>query len=209
MNQKFFQLPQARQDLIRNSAMIEFGEGSFKKTSADAIAKRAGVSKALLFHYFKDKRELYFYLFQYAIDQCMEIFNKHMLKADYFGERDFFRTLEIGQKVKMDMVRRHPGLFRFVMRAYYEGDNILTPRLRKKLDDVLRDTTESFLARMDLFKFKDGVDPKVLTRLLTLAAEGMLAETRACTPEEIAQLFQEYQTYAGMLRRNLYKEEYL
>jgi len=209
MNPKFNSLPQERQDLIRNSAMVEFGEGTFKKTSADAIAKRAGVSKALLFHYFKDKRELYLYLFQYAIDQCMEIFNRHMLKAAYFGETDFFRTLEIGQKVKMDLVRRHPGLFRFVMRAYYEADSVLTPKLRRKLDDVLRDTTESFLSRMDLYKFKDGVDPKVLTRLLTLAAEGMLAETRACTAEEIEKLFQEYQKYADMLRRNLYKEEYL
>lgn len=209
MNPKFNSLPQERQDLIRNSAMVEFGEGTFKKTSADAIAKRAGVSKALLFHYFKDKRELYLYLFQYAIDQCMEIFNKHMLKAAYFGETDFFRTLEIGQKVKMDLVRRHPGLFRFVMRAYYEGDNILTPKLRKKLDDVLRDTTESFLSRMDLYKFKDGVDPKILVRLLTLAAEGMLAETRASTAEEIEVLFRQYQEYAGMLRKFLYKEEYL
>ncbi len=209
MNQKFFNLPRERQDLIRNSAMVEFGEGSFKKTSADSIAKRAGVSKALLFHYFKDKRELYLYLFQYAIDQCMEIFNRHILKADYFGERDFFATLETGHRVKMDMVRRHPGLFRFVMRAYYERDNVLTPKLRRKLDDVLEQTTDDFLGRMDLHKFKDGVDPRAVVRLLMLASEGMLAETEACTPEEIDRLFQEYQKYADMLRRFLYKEEYL
>ena len=196
MNQKFFSLPQERQDLIRNSAMLEFGEGSFKKTSADAIAKRAGVSKGLLFHYFKDKRELYLYLFQYAIDECMEAFNRQMERMSYFGETDFFAALD-------------PGLFRFVMRAYYEGDNVLTPRLRKKLNDVLRESTDSFLSRMDLYKFKDGVDPKSLVRLLTLAAEGMLAETKACTPEEIDKLFQEYKKYADMLRQNLYKEEYL
>ena len=209
MNPKFFSLPQERQDLIRNSAMVEFGDSTFKKTSADSIAKRAGVSKALLFHYFKDKRELYLYLFQYAIDECMDIFNRHILKASYFGETDFFRTLEIGHKVKMDMVRRHPGLFRFVMRAYYEGDSVLTPKLRRKLDDVLEQTTNQFLSRMDLHKFKDSVDPKTVVRLLTLAAEGMLAETRAYTPEEINKLFAEYKKYADMLRQHLYKEEYL
>ena len=209
MNPKFFSLPQERQDLIRNSAMVEFGDSTFKKTSADSIAKRAGVSKALLFHYFKDKRELYVYLFQYAIDECMNIFNRHILKASYFGETDFFRTLEIGHKVKMDMVRRHPGLFRFVMRAYYEGDSVLTPKLRRKLDDVLEQTTNQFLSRMDLHKFKDSVDPKTVVRLLTLAAEGMLAETRAYTPEEINKLFAEYKKYADMLRQHLYKEEYL
>ncbi len=206
MNQKFFNLPQERQDLIRNSAMVEFGAGSFKKTSADAIAKRAGVSKGLLFHYFKDKRELYLYLFQHAIDACMETF---LASFQYFGERDFFLALEKGQEIKMDMVRRMPGLFRFVMRAYYERDSILTPKLRKKLDDVLAQSTDQFLSRMDLHKFKDGVDPKAVVRLLMLASEGMLAETGACTAEEINTLFGEYKNYADMLRRHLYKEEYL
>ena len=209
MNPKFFNLSPERQDLIRNSAMLEFGENTFKKTSADSIAKRANISKGLLFHYFKDKREMYLYLFQYAIDECMDIFNKHILKASYFKETDFFQTLEKGQEVKMDMVRRHPGLFRFVMRAYYERDSVLTPKLRKKLNYVLTESTSSFLARTDLYKFKDGVDPRALVRLLTLSAEGMLAETGACTAEEIEALFLEYRKYARTLRQFLYKEEYL
>ena len=209
MNPKFFNLSPERQDLIRNSAMLEFGENTFKKTSADSIAKRANISKGLLFHYFKDKREMYLYLFQYAIDECMDIFNKHILKASYFKETDFFQTLEKGQEVKMDMVRRHPGLFRFVMRAYYERDSVLTPKLRKKLNDVLTESTSSFLARTDLYKFKDGVDPRALVRLLTLSADGMLAETGACTAEEIEALFLEYRKYARTLRQFLYKEEYL
>jgi len=206
MNPKFFKLPRERQDLIRNSAMTEFGAGTFKKTSADSIAKRAGVSKALLFHYFKDKRELYLYLFQYAIDESV---GKYFTKALYYGETDFFLALEEGHRIKMELVRRHPGLFRFVMRAYYEHDSVLTPKLRKKLDDVLEQTTNSFLARMDLYKFKDGVDPRMVVRLLMLASEGLLAETNACTAEEINSLFVEYKKYADMLRQNLYKEEYL
>lgn len=206
MNPKFFHLPPERQDLIRSSAMLEFGEGSFKKTSADAIAKRAGISKGLLFHYFKDKRELYLYLFQYALDVCVR---QYMLKTYDLGETDFFLALEMGQKIKMDMVRRYPGLFRFVMRAYYEGDSVLSPKLRKELDSLLESTSRDFLARMDLYKFKDGVDPWEVIRLLTLAAEGMMVRTKAYTAEEIESLFAEYKKYADMLRTHLYKEEYL
>ena len=62
---------------------------------------------------------------------------------------------------------------------------------------------------MDLHKFKDGVDPRQVVRLLTLSAEGMLAETNACTAEEINRLFQEYKKNAELLRQYLYKEEYL
>ena len=206
MNEKFFSLPEERQDLIRNSAMLEFGDNTFKKTSADAIAKRAGVSKGLLFHYFKDKRELYLYLYQYALEVCIR---QYAEKTYDFGETDFFLALEMGHRVKMDMVRRHPGLFRFVMRTYYERDSLLSPKLRKGLDDLLEVTTNDFLSRMDLYKFKDGVDPREVIRLLTLASEGMLAETGACTAEEIGRLFAEYKRYADMLRKFLYKEEYL
>lgn len=206
MNPKFFDLPPERQDLIRNSAMLEFGAGTFKKTSADSIAKRAGVSKSLLFHYFKDKRELYLYLFQYAIDISVGEYDGWV---NHFQERDFFLSLEKGHRIKMNLVRRYPGLFRFVMRAYYEADSLLSPKLRKKLTAVLDKATEDFLARMDLHKFKDGVNPRQIIRMLTLVSEGMLAETGACTPEEINALFLEYKTYADMLRLHLYKEEYL
>ena len=103
MNPKFFNLPEERQDLIRNSAMLEFGESSFKKTSADSIAKRASISKGLLFHYFKDKRELYLYLFQYAIEESV---GKYFTDALYCGETDFFLALEKGHKIKMELVDR-------------------------------------------------------------------------------------------------------
>ena len=53
------------------------------------------------------------------------------------------------------------------------------------------------------------MDPWEVIRLLTLAAEGMMARTNACTEEEIETLFEEYKKYADMLRANLYKEEYL
>ena len=206
VNKKFFSLPEERQDLIRSSAMLEFGDNTFKKTSADSIAKRAGVSKGLLFHYFKDKRELYLYLFHYALEVCIK---KYMMITYDFGETDFFLALEMGQKVKMDMVRRCPGLFRFVMRAYYERDSLLSPHLRKGLNSLLESTSRDFLARMDLYKFKEDIDPWEVIRLLTLTAEGMMARTGADTAEEIETLFQEYKKYADMLKRQFYKEEYL
>ena len=206
MNEKFFSLPEERQDLIRNSAMAEFGDNSFKKTSADSIAKRAGVSKGLLFHYFKDKRELYLYLYHYVMEVCVR---RCMMETYDLEETDLFAALEMGQAVKMKMVRRHPAMFRFIMRTYYERDSVLFPIVHKGLEDVLEKTTESFLARMDLFKFKEGVDPRQVVRMLTLMAEGMLAGSTDCTPEDIERLFEEYKRYANLLRQNFYREEYL
>ena len=85
----------------------------------------------------------------------------------------------------------------------------ISTKLRKGLNGLLESTSRDFLARMDLYKFKDGVDPWEVIRLLTLAAEGMMARTNAYTAEEIETLFLEYKKYADMLRTHLYKEEYL
>ena len=121
----------------------------------------------------------------------------------------FFALLELGYQIKMEMVRRHPGLFRFVMRTYYERDSVLTPKLRRGLDDLMEQATEEFIRRVDVWKFKEGADPRQVIRLLTLMSEGMLARTGASTAQEIEALYQEYLAYADMLRRHLYKEEYV
>ncbi len=48
-----------------------------------------------------------------------------------------------------------------------------------------------------------------MTGVQTCALPILLAETGACTAEEINALFEEYKKYAEMLRQHLYQEEYL
>jgi AcrR family transcriptional regulator len=48
-----------RRELILEAARESFAEGGYHRTSLDAIAERAGVSKALLYEHFASKRELH------------------------------------------------------------------------------------------------------------------------------------------------------
>lgn len=57
MNEKFFELSQERQNQIINGALKIFSKSSYYQTSTLEIAKEAGISKGLLFHYFKNKKE--------------------------------------------------------------------------------------------------------------------------------------------------------
>ncbi|TJX14180.1 TetR/AcrR family transcriptional regulator [Tissierella creatinini] len=47
-----------RQQIIR-SAMEEFGENTYGEASLNAICKNGNVSKGIIYHYFKDKDDLY------------------------------------------------------------------------------------------------------------------------------------------------------
>jgi AcrR family transcriptional regulator len=48
-----------RREVIIEAARESFAEGGYHQTSLDAIAERAGVSKALLYEHFASKRELH------------------------------------------------------------------------------------------------------------------------------------------------------
>lgn len=59
MNEKFFSLPKERQQAILNAGYRVFAQNSYKHSPMQEIADEAGVSKSLLFHYFRNKKELY------------------------------------------------------------------------------------------------------------------------------------------------------
>ena len=66
MNERFFDLKKARQDQIINGAMRIFAENGYKHASTDEMVAAAGISKGLLFHYFKSKKGTWLFLYEYC-----------------------------------------------------------------------------------------------------------------------------------------------
>lgn len=63
MNKRFYQLESQKQMDIINAGIEYFARFEYKKASTEDIAKSAGISKSLLFHYFKNKETyLRFYI---------------------------------------------------------------------------------------------------------------------------------------------------
>lgn len=65
--EKFEELSQEKQRRIIDAGMEVFGRYEYKKANTEDIAAKAGISKGLLFYYFKDKKSFYMYLFQYCV----------------------------------------------------------------------------------------------------------------------------------------------
>jgi AcrR family transcriptional regulator len=59
--EKFFNLSTEKQQKIVDAALASFGANGYKKTSIRDIAAEAGISKAMIFHYFGTKKQLYLY----------------------------------------------------------------------------------------------------------------------------------------------------
>ena len=66
---KFESLPEERREAIVSAAVETFGKNDYKNASTETIARRAGISKGLLFFYFKNKKELYLYLMEHLMEK--------------------------------------------------------------------------------------------------------------------------------------------
>lgn len=58
MNEMFFRLPEEKQQRIINAGIEVFSSHEYKRASTDEIARKACISKGLLFHYFHNKKSL-------------------------------------------------------------------------------------------------------------------------------------------------------
>ena len=59
MENKFLELPKEKQLRIINAGMEYFGQYGYKNAKTDDIATKAGISKGLLFYYFKNKKSFF------------------------------------------------------------------------------------------------------------------------------------------------------
>ena len=73
MNEKFYALPREKQQAVINAGFRVFSRNTYKKSPMQEIAGCAGVSKSLLFHYFRNKKELYLFLWDQAAKITLEL----------------------------------------------------------------------------------------------------------------------------------------
>lgn len=206
MNEAFFALPEEKRQAIINAGLEVFSGNEYKKASTDDIAAKAGISKGLLFYYFHNKRALYLYLFDY-IEQVMK---DSLAESELWSETDFFRFLELGAQKKAAIQRRNPYLMDFSMRAFYSsGEDVsadMAQRLTARMDTAFAD----YFGNIDFTKFREGVDPGYLFRMLSWMTDGYLHERQmAGQPLEVEGMMGDFRVWTRMFRRMVYREEYL
>lgn len=205
MNDKFYHLPKEKQDAILNAGFRVFSENSYKKSPMSEIANEADISKALLFHYFKNKKEFYFYLYDYAMSLIMK-----MAKEDVSAEEtDLFEIFLKSVQSKCRLVKQYPYLSHFLMKPNYEADAEVQEELKVKNIAVTNSSSQSILNRIDRSKFKDDVDIEQLMNILIWCGEGYMKENYHKLESNIHEVEKGYERIIDFFRNNSYKQEYL
>ena len=151
MNEKFYCLPEEKQQRIINAGFQVFSDTSYRRAPVSDVAKAAGISKALLFHYFKNKKEFYLFLWGKAVETGTRILNEKEL----LSQQDFFAKFEIGMKRKLRIIRDYPHLAGFILRAVQEPEEEIHMAIQdkmKKLGMITVFRSSETLKRSDFFR---------------------------------------------------------
>ena len=186
MNNKFFSIPSEKQQRIINAAYKVFSQNSYKKSPMSEIAREGGISKALLFHYFTNKKDLYLYLWDYAIG----ITRKSMLQYMVLETDDFFEILKRGLMAKCQLMREYPCVFEFSLKAYYEQLPEIRGSIRTSYYDISLIRKKKVLEKADFSHFRRDINYDVMYDEIFYAVDGYMLNKYRCgriIPDEIEQ----------------------
>ena len=205
MNNKFFNLPKEKQNAIINAGYRVFSENNYKNSPMSEIAKEAGISKALLFHYFKNKKEFYLYLYNNIFNLMREI----AIEETASTETDFFELFLKHSKYKLKLLEQHEYSLRFIMKTFYEENEEVVRDLIGKNISHTNNSINMILERIDKNKFKDGLDIAQLINIIGWCMEGFWKE-KFCNPElDMEEIDAGYEKIIDFFKKSSYKEEYL
>ncbi|MHC5247671.1 TetR/AcrR family transcriptional regulator [Enterococcus sp. LJL90] len=156
-----------------------FGQAGFRETKTEAIAKAAGVSKGLVFHYFGNKSQLYLATYDYVT----HFFYDNLDLSVWQKANDLIEMVVESTTYKIQLQLDFPIQFQFLMRAYGEMNSLpeslklaLTERLAADVSTSLT-LVEPLTAKLPL---KEGISREEVNDLLNLI---LSAETQRIQKE--------------------------
>jgi AcrR family transcriptional regulator len=138
--------PERRRPLVLDAALEIFAEGGFSDASMQAIADRAGVSKAVLYDCFPGgKQEIYYAL----LERSEHTFMEHMVQVlERTLRLSIDESLRQGLRAFLDYAEIHPHSFRVIFGDAGTRDPevaLRSERAREKIVALMRDRTHEVI----------------------------------------------------------------
>ena len=170
MNEKFYSLPGEKRQRIINSGLEVFAKNPYKNASTEEIAAKAGISKGLLFHYFRNKREFYNFLYQYG----EALLRQSLAEMPQEPDVDFFTLLEWATQKRAQLLPDNPWLVQFSLRAYYSKNETISADIDNAVQRTMSAVMERYFQSVNLSKFREGMEPERILNMLIWLSDGYL-----------------------------------
>lgn len=209
MFSKFRELDPAKQSRILNAALREFAQKGFDDASTIEIAKEAGISKGLLFHYFNTKKDLFRYLYDYS----METLSNEVFGLINFKERDMLKRARQIILLKIELLHKYPQMFDFIKVAVFTESEEVKGEFLSKSMEIRSGGLARLFEDIDESKFRPGIDVARAKNIIIWTLEGIgnasQEEAKEWTPDQVDQIdydqvLAEYDAYFDLFRACFY-----
>lgn len=204
---KFLKLESEKQKRILNAAMKEFAQKGYKNASTEVIVKEADISKGALFYYFKNKKELFLYLYDYAL----EVVKNEILTKFDTKERDIFARRRQALVLKTEVLNKHPEIYDFLGAAYIEEASEVKSELDVRNRGAMAAGKAKLYEGIDTSMFKEGIDIEKAIEIISWTIEGItnkeMQRIKNLPMQEVnfTELLEEVDEYLEILKESFYK----
>lgn len=154
MPTKLLDLEPQRRDAILNAALQEFALRGFDNASTNRIAKEAGISKALMFHYINSKQELFLFVYDYFT----ELLDKEYFTKMDFSEKDIFDRLHQFYLLQIDLIKQYPWIFELSKLSIMTKSDEVNKALENRANKKQSSCDHQIFDMIDVSKFKAGLN---------------------------------------------------
>ena len=158
---------------ILNAALKEFTTKGYDRASTNIIAKEAGISKGLMFHYISSKQALFLFVYDYFY----ELLQKQYFERLDFKEKDLFERLRQSYQLQMALIKHYPAIFDWEKLQMTTKSDEINQFLRKKTRKDNASCEVHLFQEIDLSNFKPELDCEKAKSIIYWAVKGLFDQT--------------------------------
>ena len=204
--EKFLELPNEKQLKIINAGFEYFGKYGYKGANTEDIANRAGISKGLLFYYFKYKESYYLFLCEFCQNLMLESFQE----TDFQEITDFFELIDFATKAKLKIITEYPFITDFSVNLIADKSIKVGSKSEEYVNNAIYNSFDIYFKNIDFTPFKEEIDVKKIYQMMLWLSEGYINEKkRINTPIVLEDFLSDFALWKALFKKICYKEEYL
>ncbi|MFT8318910.1 MAG: TetR/AcrR family transcriptional regulator [Sporolactobacillus sp.] len=200
----------AKEKAILTAALHEFAAKDFESASTNQIAKTAGVSKGLVFHYYESKEKLYEACVSDAVRFTMEELDYENLN---FSQKPLIELRKFCES-EFIFCSNYPDITRLLTGAMLRPPKACSKKMQQLFTRLMEMVPDFFNKLIDALNLKEDVDRKTLLAVLqshhsyySAKALGYFSRHPEANVEEARPFVDEFLAMLAMSLQGLQKDE--
>lgn len=165
---RLMELDAKRRDAILNAALKEFAVKGFDHASTNIIAKEAGISKPLMFHYVENKKELFLAVYDYF----SELLDQKYYQRINYEETDLLERLRQSFMLQAELLRAYPWIYELHKLSGITDSEEINDELEQREGRKHADCYLKIFEDTDLSKFRRGLNAERCKKIIFWSCTG-------------------------------------